>query len=452
MYIRSDIISQVESFYDTSHIKVLVGPRGAGKSTILEQLIARLKESKAADNQHIIFINFDYIENEKYRDITYLEQYIREKVVDKDMYYVFFDEIWNAPHFERMLNSLWSDLVNIRLFATCSNTRIFPLNVNPIILHRYVLFYVTPATYSESCHYLKQSIKDKRLFMNYLTYGGFFERFRYKKASEVKNLLYQKLYAIYTNDIVIRLGVNELEDITHIAKCMLTFNEELFSYIRLAEIAEKNNYSITENNMYDSVDCLSMTMLFRECRGYNVQTDTLLAGIYHYYFADFGFASILGYDIKNHMDGALKNLIWIELTKRGYTLYTGSNRGKIIDFVAKKKCFDSETKDKWFNVLYIQVRDTIEDGKTLDDLIQVLEDIPRHPNFVEDNGTTPLEALLNGTLTREGYAYFEKILEDPEIDFPWKVKKYILSLDNEDLSRKSVIHKNILDFLADESI
>ncbi len=65
MLLREDYLSRIRGFYDSNLIKILEGIRRCGKSVILSQIKDELKEQGKADENHIIFINFEFIEYEK---------------------------------------------------------------------------------------------------------------------------------------------------------------------------------------------------------------------------------------------------------------------------------------------------------------------------------------------------------------------------------------------------
>ena len=75
-------LSRIRGFYDSDLVKILVGIRRCGKSVILKQIINELKE-KGVDNEHITYINFDFIEYEKLQDYKELNKYIKEKIIDE---------------------------------------------------------------------------------------------------------------------------------------------------------------------------------------------------------------------------------------------------------------------------------------------------------------------------------------------------------------------------------
>ena len=65
MLVRENYLRQIRGFYNSDLVKILVGIRRCGKSVILEQIIDELKQKKIK-NDHIININFEFVEYELY--------------------------------------------------------------------------------------------------------------------------------------------------------------------------------------------------------------------------------------------------------------------------------------------------------------------------------------------------------------------------------------------------
>ena len=63
---RENYLNKMREFYDSDLIKILVGIRRSGKSVILGQIMEELREKKV-DKNHIIYVNFEFIE---YEDLT----------------------------------------------------------------------------------------------------------------------------------------------------------------------------------------------------------------------------------------------------------------------------------------------------------------------------------------------------------------------------------------------
>ena len=92
---REIYLEKIRNFYNSDLIKILVGIRRSGKSVILSQIIQELKD-KGIDSEHIIYINFEFIEFEDLTDYKELNKYIKERIRDDKIYYLFFDEIQNV--------------------------------------------------------------------------------------------------------------------------------------------------------------------------------------------------------------------------------------------------------------------------------------------------------------------------------------------------------------------
>ena len=120
---REIYLSRIRGFYDSDLIKILVGIRRCGKSVILKQIMDEIKENGIEEN-HILYINFEFVEFEDLKDYKKLNSYVKEKVKDNKKYYIFLDEIQNVEKFEIVVNSLRASLENISIFITGSNSKL----------------------------------------------------------------------------------------------------------------------------------------------------------------------------------------------------------------------------------------------------------------------------------------------------------------------------------------
>ena len=91
---REKYLERIRDFYDSDLIKILVGIRRCGKSVILEQIMQELKE-RNIDEDHIIYVNFEFIEFENLTDYKELNKYVKGKIKDNKLYYLFFFYLQN---------------------------------------------------------------------------------------------------------------------------------------------------------------------------------------------------------------------------------------------------------------------------------------------------------------------------------------------------------------------
>lgn len=140
MIIREKYLSKIRPFYDQDLIKVIMGVRRCGKSVILLQIIDELKEKGIPDSQ-IIYMNFEYEDYAFIKNDMDLHNYIKEKIVNENKYYLFFDEIQNVEHWEKAINSFKASK-NVSIFITGSNSDLLSGELATHIAGRYVSFNV----------------------------------------------------------------------------------------------------------------------------------------------------------------------------------------------------------------------------------------------------------------------------------------------------------------------
>ena len=117
---RREYLDKLIKWKDKDLIKVITGIRRCGKSTLFELFTNYLKDS-GIDENHIISINLENPDNEfeSYKD---LYKFVKEKIIDKNNYYVFLDEVQNVEEFEKAVDGLYIHK-NIDVYITGSNAR-----------------------------------------------------------------------------------------------------------------------------------------------------------------------------------------------------------------------------------------------------------------------------------------------------------------------------------------
>ena len=395
MIIRERYLKNIRPFYDQDLIKVLIGIRRSGKSVLLTQIMDELKNSNIDDN-HIIYMNFEDLDNEEYTDYKKLNKYIKEKIKDKDKYYIFFDEIQNVDSWEKVVNSLRTS-ENTSLFITGSNSDLLSSDLATHIAGRYVSFKITPFTFKEVCELL--NIKDKNEieneFLDYLKWGGMPQRFMQIDENSKKIYLNDIYDSIIVKDIINRFNIKDLDLLNRIVTYLITTPSQTFSPENLDKYFESISRSVSLETIYNYLDYLVKANLISKAERYDIRGKRILTGKYKYYLTDLGFTNILSEGKKAQIGAYLENIVYNELISRGYTVNVGSIDSGEVDFVATK--FEEK--------IYIQVAYLLSDQNIID---------------------------------REFKAY-EKIADN----YP----KYVLTMDKIGMSQNGIIHQNIIEWL-----
>ena len=399
MIIREIYLSKIRPFYDQDLIKVIMGIRRCGKSVLLLQIIDELKE-KGIEEKQIIYINF---ENEDYsfikNDID-LHNYIKEKITNKEKYYLFFDEIQNVKDWEKAINSFKASK-NVSIFITGSNSDLLSGELATHLAGRYVSFKIYPLTFSEVCEL--KNIKEKEdieeAFDDYITWGGMPQRFMLTDEMQTKTYLSDVYDSIVVKDIITRFGIKDLDLFNRIVEYIITTPSQNFSAESLSNyFANKDNREVSKVTLYNYLEYMTKAMLINKADRYDIRGKRILNGKYKYYLTDLGLGQVKNIGKRQQLGAYLENIVYNELISREYDVKIGNLEKAEIDFIATR------FKEK----IYIQVAYILADDTVID---------------------------------REFGAY--KGIED---NYP----KYVLTMDKHDFSQEGIIHKNVIDWLLEK--
>ena len=394
---RELYLEKIRDFYDSDLIKILVGIRRCGKSVILEQIIQELKE-RNIDENHIIYVNFEFIEFEQLSDYKKLNQYVKEKIIDDKLYYLFFDEIQNVEQFEKVINSLRASQ-NVSIFITGSNSRLLSEELSTVLSGRYVSFKINPLSYKEVLQLLGKKESTKEIFENYMKWGSLPNRFEFQKEEAIKNYLYGVFDSIILRDVVERLKIRDTSLFNLILQYIIDTIGREFSAENIINFLKNEGREVSTLTIYSYIDALCRALLIRKVYRYDIHGKAVLKTLNKYYVTDLGIAQIKNNKTEIDKSYALENIVYNELIIKGYDVYTGKTKKGEIDFVATKP-------DK---KIYVQVAFSI-------------------PN--ED------------TKKREFGAY-----DSIKDNYP----KYVITLDNLSYEFNGINHINLIDFLLDDN-
>lgn len=395
---REKYLKRIRPFYEQDLIKVITGIRRCGKSVILNQIMDELRQSGVKDEQ-IIYINFEFTDYIDINDAKKFNDFIEKKLINKNKYYVFFDEIQNVDRWEKVVNSLKAKYnENISIFITGSNSDLLSGELATHIAGRYVSFKIYPFTFDEVCELKDIKDKDKyeleRTFDDYIIWGGMPQRFLMNDELQIKTYLSDVYNSIVVKDIIERFKIKDLNLFNKILTFIMTTPSQTFSADSLTKYLLNENIDVSKMTVYNYLEYMCRALLINKADRFDVRGKRILNGKYKYYLTDLGFTNILNDGKKKQISTYLENIVYNELVARGYNVNIGTLENGEIDFIATR----FEEKE------YYQVTFHLSD-----DIIE-----------------------------REFGVY--KNIQD---NYP----KYVISCDTFDFSQNGIIHKNIIDFL-----
>lgn len=398
---RESYMRRIRPFINGELVKVMTGIRRSGKSVMLELVKQELLEMGVRAEQ-FISINFE--------DMRYLHlctaQVLHQEILTRaegiaGKVYLFFDEIQEVKDWEKCVNSLRVAL-DCDIYITGSNAKLLSGELATYLGGRYVEFVIYPFSFAEFLELYRPT--DPRAtagqcFQQYLRFGGmpYLSRLNYQEEP-VRQYLSDLYDSVQLKDIVKRNKVRDVDLLERILAYVMANVGTTFSAGSLTKFFKSEQRSVSPETVLNYIRYCCDAYLFYQVKRQDLQGKQILATSEKYYIADHGIReAVFGGNMRD-INLVLENIVFLELLRRGYTVTVGKAGEREVDFVC----------DKRGEKLYVQVTYLLASEETV---------------------------------ARE-FGVYDGIRDN----FP----KYVVSMDELDLSRSGIKHRNIRDFLLAE--
>lgn len=399
---REFYMARIRPFIDGDLIKVLTGIRRSGKSVMLELIKDELRARGVTEEQLVAF-NFEDMRNAQLCTAEALhDELVRRAASIKGKIYFFFDEIQEVERWERCVNSLRVEM-DCDIYITGSNAKLLSGELATYLAGRYVEFIIYPFSFSEFLalyHSVEPDADTRTCFDRYLTFGGmpYLANLRFDETA-CRQYLRDLFNSVELKDIVKRNNVRDVDMLERIIAYVTANIGTTFSSTAISKYIKNEGRRVSPETVLNYLKACSDAFLFYQVRRQDLQGKKILTVNEKYYVADHGIReAVIGGNMRD-INLVLENIVFMEALRRGYSVTVGKVGEREIDFVCERhgeKC-------------YIQVTYLLAAEETVQREFGVYE-------HVQDN-------------------------------FP----KYVVSLDEFDMSRNGVRHYNIRDFLLAEN-
>ena len=399
---RESYMARIRPFIDGDLIKVLTGIRRSGKSVMLELIKDELRARGVTEEQLVAF-NFEDMRNAQLCTAEALhDELVRRAAPIKGKIYFFFDEIQEVERWERCVNSLRVEM-DCDIYITGSNAKLLSGELATYLAGRYVEFIIYPFSFSEFLalyHSVEPDADTRTGFDRYLTFGGmpYLANLRFDETA-CRQYLRDLFNSVELKDIVKRNNVRDVDMLERIIAYVTANIGTTFSSTAISKYLKNEGRRVSTETVLNYLKACSDAFLFYQVRRQDLQGKKILTVNEKYYVADHGIReAVIGGNMRD-INLVLENIVFMEALRRGYSVTVGKVGEREIDFVCERhgeKC-------------YIQVTYLLAVEETVQREFGVYE-------HVQDN-------------------------------FP----KYVVSLDEFDMSRNGVRHYNIRDFLLAEN-
>ncbi|MBQ8379899.1 MAG: ATP-binding protein [Clostridia bacterium] len=302
-------------------IKIVTGIRRCGKSYLLDPLFTDYLKSTGVKEDHIIKLELDREENIEYHDPKMLNEYIRSKIKDLDMYYVILDEIQLVNRFEYVLNGFLYEK-NIDVYVTGSNSKFLSSDIITEFRGRGDQVKVYPFSFSE---FVSAYDGDKyEAWNDYVIYGGL-PLIMNKKTDEEKSQYLKELFEeTYLRDIIERNGVQRIDILDALINMLASSVGSLTNPKKLYDTFISNGEKeLSINTINSYLNAFEDSFIINKSNRYDIKGKKYIQTPQKYYFSDVGLRNARLNFRQQEETHLMENIIYNELLVRGYNVDVG---------------------------------------------------------------------------------------------------------------------------------
>ena len=327
-------------------IKIVTGIRRCGKSYLLNTLFYNYLLQNNIKEDHIIRVALDDSDNEELLIPKNLSKYIKEKIIDKDIYYIILDEIQLVENFEGVLNGLLR-ISNIDIYVTGSNSKFLSSDIVTEFRGRGEEIRVYPLSYSEFMSVYNGDKLDG--WAEYVTYGGLPLVVSMKSDERKTAYLKEQKQNVYINDVIEKNNIKNDAELVRIIELISSSIGSLSNPKKISDtfkVTSGLNIDPKTTNLY--LKYLEKAFLIEKAERYDVKMKKYLSTPYKFYFSDLGLRNSFINFRQHEETHIMENVIFLELRRRGYNVDVGVIESKElkdhkftykqleIDFIANK--------------------------------------------------------------------------------------------------------------------
>ena len=363
---RGEYLSKLKKFRDKKLIKVVTGIRRCGKSTLME-IYRDWLINQGVSSERIVFINFEDYDYFSLRDPQNLYGYVKDRLSETEMTYLFFDEIQHVKDFPDVINSL-NLKPNTDIYLTGSNAYMLSSELATLLSGRYVEISMLPLSFREYVEAIggQNSLQDS--YNQYVTNSSFPYTLELESSDEISDYLNAVYNTIVVKDIMTRQKIQDVTMLESVIRFAADNIGNILSTKRIADLMTAEGRKIDQKTVEKYMHAFCETFFLYAAKRYNIKGKQLLKSLSKYYLVDIGLRRMLlgsrGFDVGR----VLENEVYLELLHRHSQVYVGKNDQLEVDFVT----INTD------GLAYYQVAATVRDSATLERELASLRNIDDH--------------------------------------------------------------------------
>ena len=313
-------------------VKLITGFRGTGKLELLEDFVEHLKSAGVSDNQ-IIFINFE--KSSVFMDFQQLYFHINKKIADLDYAYLIFYGIQQIDGWEKAVNAFFLG-ASVEIYIADSDEKNLLEKLIPLLPDNFDIIRMYPHSFAEYvCASNASDVNVEKLFEKYLNFGGLSRIFECSADDKISQyLLNGLLYETLLKDVTIKHSVRNSRLFQMVLHFLAIKSGTPIKKNGLKNYFDDLNRYITPFTVENYLNIVDESGFFKKISRYDIKNNTVINGGEYFYCADSGMCNaLLGFNAFDET-ALMKNVIFLELLRRGYEVYCARIGTMTADFFA----------------------------------------------------------------------------------------------------------------------
>ena len=363
----------IDSFVGTPEVKVLVGVRRCGKSSLLALLANRLR-GRGVPDRCIVQLKLDGYDVPLNPDARWLDVQICLRLADvaaDETAYVLLDEVQEVAGWEDVVRRV-NTLPNVQVFIAGSNARVLSGELATLLAGRYVEIPVYPLGFEEYISLAKAFGWDvessEGLLSDYVTFGGMPALFAYARGDvgAYERVLSGIFDTVILKDVVGRSHVKDVDLLEKVVRYVFSTSGNLFSTKRVVDALASAGRKASQETVDNYLAALVNAKVMTACEQQGLAGKEVLRPQRKFYPMDNGLRNLtIGFNRTRDTGYQLEAVVFNELVRRGWKAGVGALTAGEVDFVATRR--DER--------LYIQVCQSVLDETTFAREVASLEAI-----------------------------------------------------------------------------
>jgi len=380
---RPDYLGQLIRFRDKKLIKVITGIRRCGKSTLFDLFEDYLK-SQGVEERQIIRLNLEYPEYHELQTYMQLYDYVKERLCEDCMNYIFIDEVQTIPEFQKAVDGLYVRK-NCDVYITGSNAHIHSGELATLLSGRYVEIKMLPLSFREYITALGEKSDLVIKYRNYLENSSFPYALELSNKKDIRAYLGSIFDSVILKDIVTRKKIADVTGLQNVTRYVFDNIGNITSATKIANTMISAGRKISVHTVDSYLEALTESFILYKAQRYDIKGKQQLVTGHKYYAADIGLRYYLLGNKKADMGHILENVIYLELLRRGFEVFVGKVGSSEVDFIAI-----GENGEEYYQVAYTVEGESGSGKSILERELAPLEAIRDHnPKYLLTMDFTP---------------------------------------------------------------